>query len=120
MSLDLSQVNYNTRPPLSGRFHFSAVRSGEITQETIPAPGRFAKFKGSVLAGDPSPSESTSNSQREKQYARDCIKSPILRNVLGSSQAPQVWDGTIQPPALVSPENSPAETLQTAFVIANM
>lgn len=105
---------------MSGRFHFSAVGSGEIIQETIPAPGRFAKFKGSVLAGDPSPSESTSNSQHEKQYACDCIKSPILRNVLGSSQAPQVWDGTIQPPALVSPENSPAETLQTAFVIANM
>lgn len=61
---------------------------------TIPAPGSFAKFKGSVLAGNPSPSESTSNSQHEKQYACDCIQSLILRDALGSSPAPRVWGGT--------------------------
>lgn len=61
---------------------------------TIPAPGSFAKFKGSVLAGNPSPSESTSNSQHEKQYACDCIQSLILRDALGSSPAPRLWGGT--------------------------
>lgn len=92
--LDLPWVNDNTRPPVSGRLPFSAVLLGETTQETIPAPGSFAKFKGSVFAGNPSPSESTSNSQHEKQYACDCIQSLILRNVLGSSWTPWVWDGT--------------------------
>lgn len=94
-SLDVPQVNDNTQPPVSGRLHFSVVLSGGIIQETIPAPGSFAKFKGSVLAGNPSPSESISNSQHEKQYACVCIKSLILRNALGSSQAPHFWDGTI-------------------------